>query len=516
MQWRKMVSIALMAFLAAAWSWSADSKKDQVAYPDIEFWMVNIGYKPIEKDSPLYKFYKEKFNMGVTQPYVEWNGGTDYLNQLNLRIAAGNMPNVFLPWNGNEAELAKNGAIVDLTDLLPKYAPNLWKLIPESAWKVVMANDPTGKGRIYWIPAVNTYERTSGLIRKDWLDKLGLQIPKTQAEFVAVLKAFRDKDPNGNGKKDELPTGGRAGARWIDQFYNMYGVAAIEGYPEWDIYNGEITYSATTKNAKDALAFMAQLYKDGLMDPETFLNDKAAWDGKIDSNRVGCYDHWAEASWEHAVPMMRNFNIKANIAVLPVLKVPGYEGKGFISTKRVGDPNWVVSSQQDQAHLMACLHFLDVIADSNNWMDMYFAVDGMHSKVVDGKRVIIPIDKSTQQNLIRPWEQWATIDFSAQLYRSAESAETKWAYEDAIANMKGSQQYVKVVAEDGMPASIFADYPDLAVKKATLWQEYATKIIIGAYPISKFDEFVQKWNQAGGAEVTKRVRAWYAKVKAVK
>ena len=59
------------------------------------------------------------------------------------------------------------------------------------------------------IPNYNDYEniRTSQgyYIRKDWLRKLGLKEPKTVEELYEVLIAFRDKDPNGNGKKDEIP-----------------------------------------------------------------------------------------------------------------------------------------------------------------------------------------------------------------------------------------------------------------------------------------------------------------------
>ncbi|UUZ94006.1 hypothetical protein LJK87_04970 [Paenibacillus sp. P25] len=85
---------------------------------DIEVWGTNIGYKPITKGSKTYEFLKEKLGVGVISPYVEWGGGTNYLNQLNLKIAANEMPDLFLPYNGGENNLAKNGAIADLTDLL--------------------------------------------------------------------------------------------------------------------------------------------------------------------------------------------------------------------------------------------------------------------------------------------------------------------------------------------------------------------------------------------------------------
>ena len=118
-----------------------ESKKEASASDeDIEIWGTNTGYLPVEAGSELYNFYKEKIGVGIVQPYVEWNGGETYLEQLNLRIAAGDMPDIFAPYNGNEAELIESGALLDLTDLLPEKAPHLWESIPEEVWDAVKAN----------------------------------------------------------------------------------------------------------------------------------------------------------------------------------------------------------------------------------------------------------------------------------------------------------------------------------------------------------------------------------------
>ena len=66
-------------------------------------------------------------------------------------------------------------------------------------WDAVRANDPTGENRIYVIPQVLEYGRNGAMIRQDWLDNLGLEMPTTQEAFVEVLRAFKNDDPNGNG-----------------------------------------------------------------------------------------------------------------------------------------------------------------------------------------------------------------------------------------------------------------------------------------------------------------------------
>lgn len=494
---------------AAQQSASTSPKADETV--DIEVWYTNVGFKPITKGSKTYEFYKNLLGVGVIHPYVEWNGGTTYLEQLNLKTAAGEMPDLFMPVQGLENSLAKSGAIADLTELLPKYAPNLWNLIPKDVWDVVKANDPTGQGKIFYIPSIVDYEREAGLIRKDWLDKLGLPMPTTQDDYVKVLESFRDKDPNGNGKKDEIPTGGRQQLTWMNHLFAMYGVAMSGGKQDWDIYDGKLTYSAVTPNMKAALEFATKLYKAGLIDKEALLNDKAKWEAKIDTGLVGNYYHWEETVFERLEPIYKNTGVKGDFSVLPLPQVPGFQG--YYSIKKIQNPVWVIKNNtKDQKKLMAALKLLNNMYDKKNWNALYLGVEGMHSTTKDGKSVRLPQDKSTQENLpLVPYEDIATADFSAQLLKSTASDDRMWAIDQGVRNITEAQKYAKVIGGDGMPASVYDNYPD--INNRTLFVEYASKIILGEYPISKFDEFVDKWNKSGGEEVTKRAREWYAKIK---
>lgn len=476
---------------------------------DVEFWSTNEGFLSVEKDSQLYNFYKDLLGVGVVMPYVEWNGGTTYQEQLNLRIAAGEMPDIFIPVNGMEAELIESGALLDLTELLPEYAPNLWKLVPEDVWDTMRANDPSGEGRIYTIPNMIDYGRNGAMIRKDWLDALNLEMPSTQEQFVEVLRAFKKDDPNGNGIQDEIPTGGRAEARWMGQLFGMYGIAMWEGYPQWDIYDGELTYSGVTQNMRDALEWISSLYAEGLIDPETLLNDKAAWDGKINSNKVGIWEHIPQETYNYAETIEASTGTKPEIAILPAISAPGYEG--FYTAKRINGIGMVVANTDDEERIKAIMKVLDATGDTSMWNTLYNGVEGMHSTMVDGVLKRLPDDKTTQQKLIvGGWNTIATVDFQIELLEGQVTPEREWALSQSIQNLQDNQKYVKSIAGDGMPSSIYNDYPD--INNRTLYIEYATKIITGEYPIEKFDEFVEKWYAAGGEEVTKLAREWYASV----
>ncbi len=485
-----------------------ESKKEASASDeDIEIWGTNTGYLPVEAGSELYNFYKEKIGVGIVQPYVEWNGGETYLEQLNLRIAAGDMPDIFAPYNGNEAELIESGALLDLTDLLPEKAPHLWESIPEEVWDAVKANDPTGENRIYVIPQVLEYGRNGAMIRQDWLDNLGLEMPTTQEEFVEVLRAFKNDDPNGNGVADEIPTGGREEARWMGQLFGQYGIAMWEGYPQWDIYDGELTYSAVTENMKECLEWMSELYAEGLIDPETLLNDKSAWDGKINSGVVGVWEHLPQECYNYAENIYNGTGEKPEIAVLPAISAPGYEG--FYTARQMNGGAFVVTKTDDEEKIDKIMKVLDAYGNKDLWMDFYNGVEGMHHEVVNGEPVRLPDDPSSQQNLVlAPYNSTATLDFQVDLLSIQLTEDREWSVSQAINNVQENQEYVRTFAGDGMPESIYSDYPDIGNR--TLYVEYATKIITGEYSIDKFDEFVEKWYASGGEEVTKLAREWYA------
>lgn len=477
---------------------------------ELEVWNTNTGFLPCEKDSELYQFYKELTGVGIVQPYVEWNGGSNYQQQLNLKISAGEMPDLFLPVNGMEADLIKNGALLDLTDLLPEKAPYLWASVPEEVWDIVRSYDPTGEGRIYGVPNVRGFTVYSGLIRQDWLDALNLEMPQTQEEFVEVLRAFKEDDPNGNGMADEIPTGGREEAKWMDHLFAMYGLAMQEGAPDWDLYDGELTYAGVTQNMKDALQFIHELYEEGLIDPETLLNDKAGWEGKINSDKVGVCYHWAESATAFAESMKTATGTEPDWEVLPAISAPGYEA--FYTTKQVTGLEWVVKNTEDEAVIDAVMKVLDAYGNPEFWDDFYYGIEGMHSEKINGKLQKKADDKASQQNLIlNPANSLADLDFKTGLFRDMEAADESrtWALDQAIRNLEEVQQYGKVVAGDGMPSSVYNGYPDILNR--TLYVEYASKIITGEYDIDKFDEFVEKWYASGGEEVTKAAREWYAK-----
>ncbi len=184
---------------------AAPTKPPATATPekpvDIELWFgasVTESAPPPD-DWAAFKIIKDKLNINlklVTEPASQ----SDQDTKINAAAAANNLPDVFMVNRDPTLyKLVQNGLIAPVDKLLP--------LMPERVETHYFDADrnrlATWDGVLYGLPDAGALPHIEGLvIRRDWLDKLGLKAPTTLDEFLAVAKAFTEKDPNGNGKAD--------------------------------------------------------------------------------------------------------------------------------------------------------------------------------------------------------------------------------------------------------------------------------------------------------------------------
>ncbi len=449
-------------------------------------------------DDPHVQYIKEK--TGVEYQLESTPPGSEPAEYINLMIASEDFPDILRPIGGVEQTLINQGGALALDELLPKHAPNVWERIPEEAWNIVRSASPDGK--IYYVPKVYLIPERAALLRQDWLDAVGMEMPKTLDEYKEMLIAFRDQDPNGNGKKDELPTSGREFGRWMDHLFAMFGVAMWEGYPEWDIYDGEINYAGTSENMKAAIAFIRELYAEKLLDNETFLNKGDVWTAKINNNLVGSWYH-LPANLRERYAAMKEGAPDAYITGMPLPEVEGFDG--FITQKSMGEPEWMIPKASEDNAINA-LKLLDFFYDPENAEFVQYGIEGVQHEVVDGEKVLLPSsdDKPLALGMLN-----LTTDESMKLRIENSFVEEEQQMVKDIFEV--SKADARRIAGDGLPSTVYEGYPDIQSHK--LFQEYLTKIVIGEWELDKFDEFVEKWKQSGGEEVTKQVQEWYEKVK---
>ena len=229
-------------------------------------------------NNKMTKYMEEQTGVKINWVIVP---SQDATQRVNLLLASQvDMPDVIMVPTGisNEvvADMAGQGLFLQLDEMIEKLAfwyaqvrekdpliANLMKLPDghEYTMPKVVLSEPNAMSRRAWI-------------NKNWLDKLGLSVPTTTDELFTVLKAFKEKDPNGNGKQDEIGVMGSTNG-W-------------SAYPEEFLLNSFIKYSrsapyyldngkfeaAYDKDAyREGLKFMNKLCAEGLLDPATYTQD---------------------------------------------------------------------------------------------------------------------------------------------------------------------------------------------------------------------------------------------------
>ncbi len=219
--------------------------------------------KLIQKDTGL----KLEF---VTAP------ASDAQSKRNLLLASNDYPDIIVARGMKPAEVnmyAEQGIFIPLDDLIKDYAPNTqkaWKEYPNAKLITTMYD-----GKVYSLPDINDcYHCRRGEGRlwfyRPWMDKLNSnKLPETTAELKDYLLKIKNNDPNGNGKKDEVPLAFNKSEmlRGLNYFANAFQVYPNGGYR---LDNDKIVAAFTTDQFKDTLVYMNDLYKNGLILADAF------------------------------------------------------------------------------------------------------------------------------------------------------------------------------------------------------------------------------------------------------
>ena len=162
----------------------------------------NDGAVVFSDDWPTFKEAAKMTNVNLKG--VAPKTSTASNEAFNLMLASGEVPDVVMGKKQDMNKYGKEGAFLPLDDLIKEHAPHIQKYLEEM--EGMKASALASDGKMYYIPFIADGEAQQGwFIRKDWLDKFNLEIPKTTDDLYKAMKTFLEKDANGNGQKDEIP-----------------------------------------------------------------------------------------------------------------------------------------------------------------------------------------------------------------------------------------------------------------------------------------------------------------------
>lgn len=319
---------------------------------------------------------------GLTLEFTELAAGTAG-EKVPLMLAGGDMPDVFWALLSDSQILQNESQLVPLEDMLETYAPNslaTYESLTSVDWRQIST---TPSGHIYGMLSryESLYENSGDgiqIINKAWLDKVGKDIPTTLDEYVDVLKAFKEGDPNGNGQADEIPYA-FCEDMWCASLTNDMGIFG-EGHggatgnnasTMYTIENGTVRGAVNNDHYKDYLKFYHDLYTQGLISPEGFSEKNEVFANHIRNGEVGTYYSWTALEYLSSEQ-------EKDWVVLPTLAA--YDdvqpiANGEITRSTINKNGWVITTQCD--HPEAALRLWDYLArDTESKMTVAMGAKG--------------------------------------------------------------------------------------------------------------------------------------------
>jgi len=213
-----------------------------------------------------------------------------------MTLSSGDLPDVIIGTVNNFTPYLDS--FIPLNDYIEDYAPTLLEIFER--YPQVKAGITQEDGKIYSLPLgqfTDNYANLALSINKTWLDNLGLKEPETLDELHMVLKAFKEKDPNKNGKPDEIPLSFYQDPNHCyDLTPMMWNFGLImDGQGSQQHYvmveNGKINFIGSDPRFYDFLVFMNKLNKDGLLDPDGFIQKHQDFITKGQNGLIGLFGH---------------------------------------------------------------------------------------------------------------------------------------------------------------------------------------------------------------------------------
>lgn len=300
----------------------------------------------------------------------------------NILVASGNYPDIIeYQWNtypgGPGAAIADN-VIVELTDVYAKYAPNYSKILNENP--EVKRITSTADGKFYTFPFLRGYSHdnnkrlfSEGLqIRKDLLDKIGLDIPATPDEWYKVLTAFKNQLG--------MPTPFTTTLGYVTRAISP-GFDSIE---EFYVDNGKVLHGAIQPERRRYLAEVHKWYAEELLDNDYFAVDRSVQQSKLINNLAGATYGTGGSGLGQWLPALKQIDPNASLVpVAPMSPVKGRKAK-LSNISLIYSGGYSASISTSCKNIEAATRLLDYNYGEEGYRLANFGIEGVTYNMING------------------------------------------------------------------------------------------------------------------------------------
>lgn len=253
---------------------------------------------------------------------------SQYEQKLGVAIASNQLPDITAVDAVQLKKIIDSGMATDMTKAYQDYiSPAAREFIEGDGGMALKQCTFDGKLMALPLSTGNTDHPALLYIRKDWLDKVGLQPPKTVEDLLKISEAFTKQDPDKNGKADTYGLG-LSKELYNSGNYELTGLLASFGaYKEWiRDSSGKLVYGSIQPQTKTALEALAQMYKNGEIDQEFGVKDSGKVNESVVSGKIGMF-YGAQWTPFSPIPDAKKNDPKADWRAYPIPSVDGSAAK---------------------------------------------------------------------------------------------------------------------------------------------------------------------------------------------
>ena len=475
----------------------------------------------------------ESLNIAITYDWLV--AGDGYETRISLVMASGDMPDTMYVNNRQQLnQLFESGMLLCLSDAFDQYASDMTRAFYESYMQpheTVILEAFRYNGELLALPNTNiAYQYTLTWVRRDWMEAVGETAPQSMEDIIRIARTFVAQDPGNNGPGNTI---GFVSSPYLAGHYNDVAVldnlfSYFQSFPRAWIYDdaaGGYVYGTTQPQTREALALLAELFEEGLIDPQFATNDRVQ---AIAAGQVGIVmGPWWQPWWPLAATVEQGNPDAVWDPFIAPLAPDGY----FYQSLPNPHTNWMVANR-DFAYPEAVIKMFNL---TNVMLGQYYAADDL-----------IPNTTTTHgeiyDSLNRSWTMWPfpiqmiwndgvlgigrdmRMQIDAGSYYATNPSHNSYiqGYRGFNANpgydidhtimYMNTRSVILQYENDHLLRYPRIGFPGVTDTMEQRWAHLQTmenqmllEIVMGIEPIEHFDIFVQQWLDQGGAQITEEV-----------
>lgn len=336
------------------------------------YWLSHDGLDPENGQDLWDAEYERLTGISLRHQYVT---GDEYDRRIALYASTGTLPDVFDLGYTFYPQYAATGMLADLTELV--HSSGLYDRVDPHMWAQV-----TMDGRIYGVPREWPSARVT-YVRKDWLDRLGMDVPTTYDEFLTMLRRFRDEIP-----ECIIPYSvpDLVSAAYLPEFYQGMQTEIIPQDGQWVDGMLQPGMPAALQRLRDA-------YTEGLISPDAATSTTAASRDAWLQGCAGVICYWA-GNWGQQLTE----GLQKNVPEAEVVCIPPIQGAVYLYSRPTV---YVINSALSQSQIQQVYQsFIAYMHDGGEGQRLFeFGVEGIHWKEESGHIQMLPSLSDPNQTL---------------------------------------------------------------------------------------------------------------------